>query len=77
MPRANWDVLIKYPVLIPPPFFLDQFNGFVGGVVDQLQNLLLRNNNLHRTRDLLLPKLISGEIDVCALPAPYGGGNEP
>lgn len=29
-----------------------------------------KNANLRTTRDLLLPKLISGEIDVSAIPAP-------
>jgi type I restriction enzyme S subunit len=30
----------------------------------QIENLLNKNANLHRTRDLLLPKLISGEVDI-------------
>ncbi|WP_333414386.1 hypothetical protein [Microcoleus sp. w2-18aC4] len=30
----------------------------------QVQNLLLKNANLRQTHDLLLPKLISGELDV-------------
>ena len=29
-----------------------------------MHNLRLRNANLRKTRDLLLPKLISGEVDV-------------
>ena len=29
-----------------------------------LNNLLDRNANLRRTRDLLLPRLVSGELDV-------------
>jgi type I restriction enzyme S subunit len=32
--------------------------------------LLHKNANLRTTRDLLLPKLISGELDVSALPEP-------
>lgn len=30
----------------------------------QIENLQNKNNNLRRTRDLLLPKLVSGEVDV-------------
>jgi type I restriction enzyme S subunit len=30
-------------------------------------NLQVRNSNLRQTRDLLLPKLISGELDVSEL----------
>jgi type I restriction enzyme S subunit len=29
-----------------------------------------KNENLRTTRDLLLPKLISGELDVSAMPEP-------
>jgi type I restriction enzyme S subunit len=29
-----------------------------------------KNTNLRTTRDLLLPKLISGELDVSTLPEP-------
>lgn len=64
MPRANWDVLIKYPVAIPPLPLLHRFNEFVQDIVEQIQNFVFRNRNLRHTRDLLLPKLISGEIDV-------------
>lgn len=64
MPRANWDVLIKYPVVVPPLPLLLCFNEFTQNVVEQIQNFVSRNRNLRQTRDLLLPKLISGEIDV-------------
>jgi len=64
MPRADWKVLIKYPVVIPPLSLLMRFDEFMKDVVNQIQNMILRNRNLRRTRDLLLPKLISGEVKV-------------
>ena len=64
MPRADWKVLVKYPILIPPDQIAQRFARFVRDVVDQIQNLIFRNINLRQTRELLLPKLISGEIDV-------------
>jgi len=64
MPRANWDVLVKYPVAIPPLPLLFQFNEFVQNILDQIHNLIFKNRNIRQTRDLLLPKLISGEINV-------------
>ncbi len=64
MPRANWDVLVKYPVLIPPKPLLEQFNQTTKDFVELIQNLLFRNRNLRQTRDLLLPRLVSGEIAV-------------
>ena len=67
MPRADWKVLVKYPVVIPSEQITQRFSSFVRDVVDKIQNLIFRNINLRQTRDLLLPKLISGEIDVSEL----------
>ena len=67
MPRADWKVLVKYPLVIPPDQITQRFNSHVRDTVDKIQNLIFRNRNLRQTRDLLLPKLISGEIDVSAL----------
>ena len=67
MPRADWKVLVKYPVVIPPEQITQRFSSFVRDVVDKIQNLIFQNINLRQTRDLLLPKLISGEIDVSEL----------
>lgn len=64
MPRANWEVLVKYLIVLPPQPLLDQFNELVKDVVLQIQNLIFRNRNLRKTRDLLLPRLIGGEVDV-------------
>jgi type I restriction enzyme, S subunit len=67
MPRANWDVLVKYPIPTPPESLLAEFNERVTQMVELIQNLVLRIRNLRLTRDLLLPKLISGELDVSGL----------
>ena len=70
MPRANWGVLRQYPVLTPPRDLHTRFEEFMAGVVSAVGNHVLRNRNLRTTRDLLLPKLISGELDVSAMPEP-------
>ncbi|HLW01387.1 MAG TPA: hypothetical protein VKT82_22215 [Ktedonobacterales bacterium] len=64
MPRADWDVLVQYPVVLPPSGLASQFNALVHDNVASIQNLIFRNRNLRQTRDMLLPKLISGEVDV-------------
>jgi type I restriction enzyme S subunit len=64
MPRANWDVLVKYPLPTPPPELLAQFDGLIRTFVGTLRLLILKNRNLRRARDLLLPKLIAGRLDV-------------
>lgn len=64
MPRANWDVLKKYPVVMPGTNIIDRFNRIVGNMIDLIHKLIFRNHNLRQTRDLLLPKLVSGEVEV-------------
>ena len=46
---------------------LRQFECIITPLFKKVQNLWEKNVNLHQTRDLLLPKLISGEIDVSEL----------
>ena len=48
---------------IPEKIMLD-FKSRVNLIFDEIENLKNRNNNLRRTRDLLLPKLMSGEINL-------------
>jgi len=44
-----------------------QFEHVVEPLEKQIDNLTQKNTTLCRTRDLLLPKLISGELDVSEL----------
>lgn len=50
-----------------PSDFLDRFNQKVTPVIQMIKNLTLRNTTIRRTRDMLLPRLISGEVDVSEL----------
>lgn len=70
MPRADWKVLKLFPVAVPTNDVLVQFNSSLGPIVEQTRVLMFKNANLRAQRDLLLPKLISGEIDVSNLPLP-------
>ena len=51
-------------VIIPAPRLQEHFKNLTAPIFDSVQNLGIRNANLRRTRDFLLPKLVSGEIDV-------------
>ena len=51
----------------PSSDILGQFESIVAPMFRKVQNLSEENTNLQQTRDLLLPKLISGEIDVSEL----------
>ena len=43
---------------------MSRFSNLMCEVVENIHNLIFQNKNLSQTRDILLPKLISGEIDV-------------
>ena len=57
MANPDGETLMKFDAVVRPMFTL-------------IQSLAMKNANLRTTRDLLLPKLISGELDVSTLPEP-------
>jgi type I restriction enzyme S subunit len=67
MPRANWKVLEGVRVPIPPTRLLAAFDDHIKTTVRLIQNLVVAFRTLRASRDLLLPRLISGEIDVTDL----------
>lgn len=54
----------KYAVPLPPKSILDEFVQVVQNNFDQVRNLMAQNAKLAQARDLLLPKLMSGELTV-------------
>jgi type I restriction enzyme S subunit len=66
-PQANARVLTSFPLPVPLERVLTQFADIVEPLRDQSEILQHKNANLRATRDLLLPRLISGEIDVSSL----------
>ena len=67
MPRANWNVLERYPVPFPPLVLIESFGSFMDDTVAVIHRLVMSNRSLGAIRDLLLPRLIAGEIDVSDL----------
>lgn len=64
MPNVNKNKFSGLPLLLPQHSLLATFHEVVDPVFSQLRTLLLHNRNLKAARDLLLPKLMSGEIAV-------------
>lgn len=62
--KRHWTELVIKEVTLPPKQLARQFADSVVPMFEQINTLLKKNLNLSRTRDLLLPKLISGELDV-------------
>ncbi len=61
---ASAGVVTGTNITIPPKELLDQFEEKISLFRSELNNLLNQNANLRQTRDLLLPKLVTGEIRV-------------
>ena len=59
-----------YLLANPDSETLARFEALVRPMFKLIHALSLKNTNLRTTRDLLLPKLISGELDVSDLPEP-------
>src|SRR5690606_5034675 len=59
MPRADWKVLVDYPVVEPPKRLKKSFSAFYCNAVAEQQTLVRRNQVLRQTRDLLLPRLLT------------------
>lgn len=64
MPRADWKLMKQYPVSLPSQGLLSTFNDMVCSIVEQLKTLTFQNQKLRAARDLLLPRLMSGEMAV-------------
>tara|TARA_R110000868_G_scaffold92734_2_gene257221 strand:+ start:14019 stop:15206 length:1188 start_codon:yes stop_codon:yes gene_type:complete len=67
MPRANWNVLRRYAVPKVTTEDLETFNGAVLPMIQLTATLAQQNANLRAQRDLILPRLVSGKLDVSGL----------
>lgn len=62
--------VLGLPFLKPQGDLAERFEQIATPLWGLIKNLTAKNTNLRTTRDLLLPKLISGELDVSAMPDP-------
>jgi len=62
--NVNTTILREMNILLPSLEIQEQFSKIITETDKLIDNLGRKNLNLRKTRDLLLPKLISGEIDV-------------
>jgi len=63
-PSVTKEEVQKIKMLVPLPEKILAFESQSLSVFRQIEVFLLKNINLRQTRDLLLPRLISGEIDL-------------
>jgi len=64
MLNVNKEKFSSFKIKLPPQQTLQNFNNQVKPILDLILNLQLQNQNLKQTRDLLIPRLVSGKLDV-------------
>ena len=77
VPTLNRNDIHGLDVLVPPRKLQREFQDTAGALLAQARTHDLQIQNLRRTRDLLLPRLLSGQVDVEALPEPGRNAIEP
>lgn len=68
--HINKEIVNDVLIVLPDDATLKAFDDKATPIGRFISNLLKKNTALRATRDLLLPKLISGELDVSTLPDP-------
>jgi type I restriction enzyme S subunit len=63
------DRITEYRFIAPPMDLMSRLASFVAPVVDEIDTIANKIDNLRRTRDLLLPRLLSGQIALDELEA--------
>jgi type I restriction enzyme S subunit len=64
VPTLDRKSVHRIEILIPSKLLLHSFDEFAIDVFAQIKNLSTQNRKLRAARDLLLPRLMSGEIAV-------------
>ncbi|MHB1115546.1 restriction endonuclease subunit S [Sideroxydans sp.] len=64
MPRADWTFLSQQYFLVPSGSLLEVFQEQIATIVKQLKVLSFQNKQLAQARDILLPRLLNGELAV-------------
>jgi type I restriction enzyme S subunit len=67
MPNLNTRILSSVPVRLPPRELQDDFANQTFPMAEAHEALVAKIDTLRRTRDLLLPRLLSGQINIEAI----------
>ncbi|MVF24617.1 restriction endonuclease subunit S [Methylocaldum sp. BRCS4] len=64
MPRTSWSIMSRYEVMLPSEPILESFNNLLAPWIRLINANIHENRTLIQARDLLLPKLMSGEVRI-------------
>ena len=64
MPRTNWNDISRFEIALPSDALAKSFNEIVNPSLESLASNIHESRSLTATRDRLLPKLLSGELEA-------------
>jgi len=64
MPRTSWSRMERYGLCLPDAADFEAFNAIANPMLDRIVANIHESRTLAATRDMLLPKLMSGEVRV-------------
>lgn len=65
--RATPKSTLDYPIMLPPDSVIEEFCSIVSPMYNLIASNLIENQSLAQARDNLLPRLMSGKLDVTNL----------
>jgi type I restriction enzyme S subunit len=64
MPRTSWSEMARFEILVPDARVAQVFTSLVAPLIQAIRSHIFQSRTLASIRDILLPKLLSGEIRV-------------
>ena len=65
--RATPKATLDFPIMLPPDSVIEEFCQIVSPMYDLISKNIIENQSLAKARDIMLPKLMNGELDVSDL----------
>ena len=62
--RATPKATLDFPIMLPPDSIIEEFCQIVSPMYDLISKNIIENQSLAKARDIMLPKLMNGELDV-------------
>jgi type I restriction enzyme S subunit len=64
MPRVGWQEMCEYQIALPDQDTVAEFSEISHPYFELIIKNIHENNSLHEMRDILLPKLLTGDIQL-------------
>ena len=62
--KRHWNRYINFKIFVPDIILQNKFTNIIKGIKQEIDRLEILNRNLAKQRDLLLPRLMSGKLEI-------------